>query len=125
MRSVQWNRPLEDRLSGTQIVRNAAARQRVAGQMLVRIDHARDDDTVGCVEFHSTGPHGAQPAGRPDIDDLLAADGDRAAHQHLASRVHGDDIPAGDDQVGGSVTPGVGYHVPGLMSGGGAPGGGR
>ena len=59
MRVVQWDRPLEDRFAGRQQVGDAASHQRIAGEVLVGVDHPGRDHTVAGVD-----DRGARMVGR-------------------------------------------------------------
>ncbi len=95
--SVQRNRPLEDRRTRWEEIGNATAHQRVAGEVLVRVDHARRDNAVRGVEQFGLRILLAQLRSGTDSDDELTVDDDRSSDEHLAASVHGDDVATGDD----------------------------
>ena len=64
--AVQRHRPLEDRRAGRQQVGDAAAHERIAGQVLVGVDHAgRHDAAVASSTVASGNSRGAPRSSRP------------------------------------------------------------
>ena len=96
--AVQRHRPLEDRGARRQQVGDAALHQRVAGEVFVGVDHAGRDDAPRRVEDLGVGPLGEQRARLADGDDVAGLDGDGATEDHLAYRVHRDDVASGYEQ---------------------------
>ena len=96
--TVQRHRPLEDRCARRQQVGDAAADQRVAGEVLVGVDHARRHDAAAGVEHLRIGVGPPQFRRRADGLDDPVVDEHGAADEHLTCRIHGDDVAAGDQQ---------------------------
>ena len=96
---VQRHRPVEHGRPRGDGVRNDAAHERITGEVLVRAHDARGHDTVGGVELGRPRVLRAQAVGGADRHDRGAGDRDRAAQQHVAVRVHRDDVAGGDEEI--------------------------
>ena len=73
--------------------------KRIAGEVLVCVDHPRCHDALGSVDHVGVGVGGTQLGGRTDRGDHPVGDGDCTTEQHLARLVHRHHVAAGDDQV--------------------------
>ena len=75
--------------------------------MGVGVDQAGREDRVGAVEPLLRGVAAVDLGARSHVDDVIAADGDRAVLDHAALRVHGDYVARAPDRVdaGGGLSP--------------------
>ena len=94
---VDRHRPLEDRLPGGDEVGYAAAHQRVAGEVLMGVDHAGGDHAIRDIDERGVGIRGAEVGGGTDRRDDATGDHHRPADEHVPTAVHRHDIATGDD----------------------------
>ena len=108
---VQRAQPLENVLDERRVVWDVPARQRLTGDVNVRVDHARRDHKPVATNSPRRRVASAQVAGLADIDDHVAAHSNRSVANDVAVGIHCDHLTASNQQVNGDRCSGFGHDT--------------
>jgi DNA-binding MarR family transcriptional regulator len=78
--------------AGRKQIGNAAANERIAGEVLMGVDHARGHHAASQVDDGGLGKRASQRRRCPDGNDDVAGHGHRTTDQHVPTGVHGHDV---------------------------------